>query len=121
MTILWPLWVLSQYALYRFRFNAFGMLAMLRLLFGIIVGALLWSRQAGAMVLLRVYLIFGAALTVFNLFNVVQFSLRFGSRVLFSFPVILSTGSSLGFLASLILFFSLSQRVRATYGSKLFG
>jgi zinc-ribbon domain len=121
LTILWPMWILSQYAVYHFRFTAFSALALLRLIIGIVAGITLWTRQAAAMVLLRIYLILGAGLSVFNLFNMLQWAVRYRSSAFVVLPVLLSTGSSLLFLGSLILYFSTSERVRATYGSKLFG
>jgi zinc ribbon protein len=121
LTILWPLWILSQYALFSFRLTAWSALVILRLIFGIVAGITLWVRQAAAMVLLRIYLILGAGLTLFNLFSMFQFALRYRFSALFGWRVLMSTGSSLLFLGSLILYFSLSERVRNTYGSKLFG
>jgi zinc-ribbon domain len=121
LTILWPVWILSQYALYQFHLTAFSALTLLRLILGIVAGITLWGRQAAAMALLRIYLILGAGLTLFNLFSMLQFALRYRFSALFGWRVLMSTGSSLLFLGSLILYFSLSERVRNTYGSKLFG
>ena len=120
-TILWPIWNLGQYAFFTFRLTAISALALARLVLGIIVGAMLWSRQAAAMVLLRIYLIAGAALMLYSVFNLLQFAARYRFSILFSWRILMSTGTSLVFLAAAILYFSLSERVRATYGSKLFG
>lgn len=121
MTILWPIWVLSQYAMRPFHLTPFVMAGLLRLLLGIVAGAMLWARNAGAMILLRIYLILGATLAFFNLFTLFRIAAHYNFAVLWSFPVLVSTGTSLFFLTAVILYFSLSERVRATYGSKLFG
>lgn len=119
-TILWPLWQLSQYAIYHFSFHTpLSMLGPLRMVFGIVVGAMLWSGKPVAMQLLRIYFVLAGALTLWNLFNWFQIIVRYHYNPIVSTSFIFGLGSSVAFLVSGVLYFSVSERVRATYGSKL--
>jgi hypothetical protein len=120
-TILWPLWVLSQYARFHFRINPLGVFGLVRLVFGVLVGIMLWTRQSAAMVLLRIHLAATALFTVYNLLTVLLFVVRYSYPRFAALPVFLSIAVSLVFLLSAIVYFSVSERVRANYGSKLFG
>jgi hypothetical protein len=119
-TILWPLWQLSQYAFYHFPFRGpFAWLGPLRLVFGIVVGAVLWTGKPVAMQLLRIYFIFAGALTLWSLFNWFRIIVRMHYNPLLSSSFIFGLGSSVAFLVCAVLYFSMSERVGATYGSKL--
>jgi hypothetical protein len=121
-TILWPVWVIPQYFIYHFVLSPFSVLGLLRLAFGIITGIGLWMTKPGAMALLRIYFVLSGLLAVLNVFSLILVAVRFHTlRFLSSTPVLWVTGSSLAFLAAGLLYFSLSERVRTTYGSKLFG
>jgi hypothetical protein len=120
-TILWPLWVLTQYAFFRFRLTPLSVIGLVRLAFGVFVGIMLWTRQSSAMVLLRIHLAVTAAFTAYNLFNLLLIVARFHYSPAVAWRVFSSTAVTIIFLLSVILYFSASERVRATYGSKLFG
>jgi hypothetical protein len=119
-TILWPLWQLSQYVLYHFAFRGpIWWLGPLRLVFGIVVGAVLWTGKPAAMPLLRIYYVFAGALTLWTLLNWLRLVMRADIHLGFPISFITITGSSIAFLISGVLYFATSERVRATYGSKL--
>jgi hypothetical protein len=119
-TILWPLWQLSQYALYHFAFRGpLGWLGPFRLIFGIVVGAMLWTGKPVAMQLLRIYFVLAGALTLWGLFNWTRIVLQYHANVLSNRTFIFGFGPSVVFLVSGLLYFSTSERVRAAYGSKL--
>ena len=120
-TILLPLWFLSQYARFQFRMGAPGVIGLVRLAFGVLVGIMLWTRQSAAMVLLRIHLAVTALFTAYNLITVLLFVVPYSYPRLATLPIFLSIAASLVFLLSAIVYFSVSERVRATYGSKLFG
>ena len=120
-TILWPLWVLSQYARFSFRMSPLSMLGLVRLAFGVFAGIMLWTRQSAAMVLLRIHLAVTAAFTAYNLVNTMLLMSRLHISPYTAWQVFLSFALSLVYFVSAVLYFSLSERVRATYGSKLFG
>jgi hypothetical protein len=82
---------------------------------------MLWTRQSAAMALLRIHLAVTAAFTAYNLFNLLQYAIRYSFSPLATWRIFSSAGISLIFLLSATLYFSVSERVRATYGSKLFG
>jgi hypothetical protein len=120
-TILWPLWQLAQYALYHFAFRGpFWWLGPLRLVFGIVVGAMLWTGKPVAMQALRVYFVYSGGLALWSLVNWVRILGRLHSDAYLMSSFIVGLGSSLAFLAIGLAYFSTSERVRATYGSKLF-
>jgi hypothetical protein len=120
-TILWPLWVLSQYARFNFRMSPLSVIGLVRLAFGVFAGIMLWIRQSSAMVLLRFHLAVTAAFTAYNLFNTMVLMSRYHISPYAAWRVFSSFALSLIYLLSAVLYFSLSERVRATYGSKLFG
>jgi hypothetical protein len=120
-TILWPLWVLSQYARFHFRMNPLSVIGLVRLAFGVLVGIMLWTRQSAAMVLLRIHLAATAAFTAYNLLVALLLMFRYTYVPFAALQVFSSIAVSVIFLLSAIIYFSVSQRVRATYGSKLFG
>lgn len=120
-TILWPLWVLSQYARLNFRISPLGVIGLVRIAFGVLVGIMLWTRQSASMILLRIHLATGAAFAAYNLLNVLQFLFRYQFSPLVAWRVFSSLGVTLIFFLSSVVYFSVSERVRATYGSKLFG
>ena len=121
-TILWPLWTLSQYSLSRFAFRGLpGAAGLLRLVLGIAVGVVLWMGKPAAMMLLRVYFALSGLLLLWSVVNWVRLLARFpdfSPRLLQ--PLVTGLGLSIVLFVSGILYFSRSQRVRATYGSNLF-
>lgn len=119
-TILWPLWQLAQYAFYNFAFRGpFWWLGPLRLIFGIVAGAMLWTGKPVAMQALRIYFVYAGGLTLWTLANWVRFVVNPNAHVVFPITFVVTTGSSVAFLVSGVLYFATSERVRATYGSKL--
>lgn len=120
-TILWPLWVLSQYARFNFRMSPLAVIGLLRLVFGVLVGIMLWTRQSAAMVLLRIHLGVTALFTAYNLINFLPFVMHYQFSPLVVWRVFSSFAVSLIYLGSAVIYFSVSERVRATYGTKLFG
>lgn len=121
LAILWPLWTLSQYARFHLRLSPLNMIGLLRLAFGVLVGIMLWTRQSAAMVLLRIHLALFALFTAYALVNMLRLMVRYRFSPFTTLQVFLSLGISIVFLVSMIIYFSASERVRATYGSKLFG
>jgi hypothetical protein len=121
-TILWPLWTLSQYGLSRFVFRGLpGAAALLRLGLGIAVGVVLWMGKPAAMTLLRIYFVLSGLLLLWTFVNWGRFFMRFPNfspRVLQ--PLVTGLGLSIVLLVAGVLYFSRSERVRATYGSTLF-
>lgn len=73
------------------------------------------------MLLLRIYLATTAAFTIYNLFSLLMIITRFHYPLLVAWRVYGTYAVSIIFLLSAIIYFSTSERVRATYGSKLFG
>ncbi len=120
-TILWPIWNLSQYARFHLRLNALNIIGLVRLAFGVLVGIMLWTRQSGAMALLRIHLAVFVVFVAYSLLNILQLLVRYQFSPLAALQVFLSLGISVVFLLSAVIYFSASERVRATYGSKLFG
>ncbi len=126
-TILWPLWTFSQYAMYNFvifrHLTLLGSLSLLRVALGIVVGIVLWTRSPAAIMLLRIYFAVAGVLTLWSIYNWVQLVARFHNNVSFPFVQSFVFGfiPSLVFLVAGIIYFATSERVRATYGSKLFG
>lgn len=121
-SIVWPLWVIPQYFRFRFVLSLLVAIGLMRLVLGIATGILLWMANPLGMIFLRVYFALASVLSVISLFRLFQFVGRYhNSAILFSSSVLMVTGSSLVFLAAGVLYFSISERVRATYGSKLFG
>jgi len=121
ITILWPLWVLSQYARFNFRMSPLAVVGLLRLVFGVLVGIMLWTRQSAAMVLLRIHLGITALFTAYNLINLLMYMMRYQFSPFAAWRVFYSFAVSLIFLGGVVIYFSVSERVRATYASKLFG
>jgi hypothetical protein len=123
-TVLWPFWTLIQYGMTGFsifsRFTPFALFAPVRVVFGIVVGVVLWTGQAAAIMLLRIYFAFAALLTLWSLFNVIQFALRYHGGLWYMRSLVTGLAPSIVFLVAGIIYFSVSERVRATYGSKLF-
>jgi hypothetical protein len=121
-TILWPLWTLSQYAMGRFAFRGVaGAAGLIRLGFGIVVGAALWTGKPAAMTLLRIYFALSGALLLWSMFNWARISMHYNVfSPSFLQTLLLGLGLPLVLLVSGVLYFSKSERVRATYGSKLF-
>lgn len=121
LTILSPLCTLREYLTYHYVLNSFTLMRLLHLAFEIAVGVMLWMAWPVAMVLLRIYFALSALLAFLNLFSLYRTAVHFNALwVLYSAPVLTVVGPSLAFLVGGILYFSLSQRVRATYGSGLF-
>jgi zinc ribbon protein len=125
-TILWPIWTVLQYAatilLVHFRFNPLFLLGLFRLVFEIVVGVVLWTGKPVAMVLLRIYFSLAGLLTLWGIVGWIMIILRF-SRAFESIGSIMSLLTlvlHVVFLVSAIAYFSMSERVKATYGSKLF-
>ncbi len=125
-TILWPIWTLLQYALNRFsilyHFTPLALLGPIRIVFGIVVGIMLWTGESAALMLLRIYLVLSGMLTVWSIFTWVQIIVRFPKYFasIGSITSLLTLVLNLVFLVVTIAYFSLSKRVKATYGSKLF-
>jgi hypothetical protein len=129
LTILWPMWILGHYALGFFDLRrSYGsimlrpdsVVGLLRVVFGIVTGALVWAENRSAMMFLRIYYAFGAALMLWTLLAWVRILSRvhLGPYVV---TWVINLAPSLIFLVAGILYFSLSQRVRNTLGSNLFG
>jgi hypothetical protein len=121
-TVLWPLWVLGQYAVHRIVFRAFGSLGLLRMLFGIVVGVFLWMEKPAAIMLLRIYFLLAVVLALWSIYNWGMFLMRYpGGFTSFGTLSSLLTGFALplALLAFGIVYFSTSKRVRATYGENL--
>ena len=125
-TILWPLWTFSQYAMYNFvifrHFTLLGSLSLLRVALGIVVGIVLWTRSSAAILLVRIYFAVAGGLTLWGIYNWVQLVARFHNNMSFPFIQSFLFGfiPSLVFLLAGIIYFATSERVQATYGSKLF-
>jgi hypothetical protein len=121
LTILWPLWTLSQYALHRFLFRAAGALGLLRTIFGIVVGVSLWMESRSALMLLRIYFVIAIALMAWSILSFATFMVRYAGG--FSSSLLASWLTSLFpyalFLVLGIAYFVKSERVRATYGENL--
>lgn len=98
-----------------------AVIGLLRLVFGVLVGIMLWTRQSAAMLLLRIHLGVTALFTAYNLIATLLFIMRYQFSPFAAWRVFSSFAVSLIYLGSAILYFSVSERVRATYGSKLFG
>jgi hypothetical protein len=118
-TVLWPLWVLGQYAFYSIGFRLIGVLGLLRMVFGIVVGVFLWTGNRAALVLLRVYFVISALLLAWSIYNVGTFMLRYHamSGILMSWTR--SQAPYVLFLVLGIAYFAMSERVRATFGENL--
>jgi hypothetical protein len=98
-----------------------GVLGLARLGLGIVVGVALWMAKPVAMVLLRIYLVLSSLLSALSVFGLVRAAAHFNTPwLLYSWPVLRGTGASIVLLLAAAAYFSLSERVRATYGSKLF-
>jgi hypothetical protein len=125
LTILWPLWTLSQYAfrysLHRFAFLAANVLWLLRTVFGIAVGVSLWMESRSALMLLRIYFVVATILVVWSIVSFATFvthyagALRSGLIV----PWITASLPYTLFLVLGIAYFARSERVRATFGANL--
>jgi hypothetical protein len=98
-----------------------AVVGLLRLVFGVLVGIMLWTRQSAAMVLLRIYLGVTALFTAYNAINALLLMLRYQFSPLVAWRVFSSFAVSLIYLGSMVIYFSVSERVRTTYGSKFFG
>jgi hypothetical protein len=120
-TILWPLWILSETVRTHFYLGPFGILSLARLAFMVVVGVALWMRHPAAMVLLRIHLVVGSLLTAYSVFSVLSFVLSREFVPVSFWPALSTIGLSVALLVSGAIYFSLSERVRSTYGSKLFG
>ena len=120
-TILWPLWQLSQYARFHLEFRGLGWLGLSRLGLGFVAGVLLWTKNPFAMALLRFYYALSALLSVWGVLNLVRAVKHFNAGPLFWEIFLRGFGSALLFLIAGVFYFALSRRVRATYGSNLFG
>ena len=101
--------------------NPLSVIGLVRLAFGVLVGIMLWTRQSAAIVLLRIHLAVTAAFTAYNLFNALSLMARYQISPLAAWRVYSSFALSLIYLLSAVLYFSISGRVRSTFGSKLFG
>ncbi len=125
-TILWPLWTISQYAIYHFaifrHLTALSSLGLLRLALSIVVGVVLWTRSPAAIMVLRIYFAIAGLVTLWALVNWVQILARFHNNISFTFlqSFIFGFVPYVAFLIIGIIYFATSERVRATYGSKLF-
>jgi intracellular septation protein A len=73
------------------------------------------------MVLLRIHLAVSAAFTAYNLLNLLLIMARYTYSPLVALRVFSSMALSIIFFLSAIIYFSVSERVRATYGARLFG
>jgi hypothetical protein len=130
-TILWPFWMVRQYARYlalhpHLLMNPMDDLRILCLAFGVVVGVTLWMQSPAAIFLLRIYFVFAGLLTVLNIGGLVLagfsqhiFNNRAGLEIWFRIAL-RAVGPSLVFLALGITYFSRSERVHATYGRRLF-
>lgn len=120
LTIVWPLWTLSQFVFRPFIFRAISALGLLRMAFGIAVGILLWAENRSALVLLRIYFIVAAVLVAWSFVSIATVMMRYSTLhfsmftgwIIAVFPYIL-------FLVLGIVYFTKSERVRATYGENL--
>jgi hypothetical protein len=73
------------------------------------------------MALLRFYYALSALLSVWGVLNLVRSVTHFNAGPLFWGIFFRGFGSALVFLIAGVFYFALSRRVRATYGSNLFG
>lgn len=128
MTILQPAWLLSFFGLARlperYFFRALFirpefLLGLLRVLFGIVTGALVWAEHRSAMAFVRIYYAWGVGIMLISLLSWAQ--VYFRSHETRSAVTLTSSAGPLASLVAGILYFSLSQRVRNTLGSNLFG
>lgn len=125
-TILWPIWTLLQYAATSFvflrHFTPLFLLGPARIAFGVVVGIMLWAGKPAAMVALRIYLALAGALMLWSIFGWVQMIVRFPRyfESIASISTLFNLALNLVFLVSTIVYFAMSRRVQATYGSKLF-
>jgi hypothetical protein len=125
-TVLWPVWTFLLYAVNRFsilyHFTPLALLGPIRIVFGIVVGILLWTGKPVALIVLRIYLVLAGMLMLWSIVTQIQIIMRF-PRYFESISGITSLFTlmlNLIFLVTTIAYFSLSKRVQATYGSKLF-
>ena len=126
-TILFPVWTLGQYAVYNFaifrHLTPLTSLSLLRLVFGIVVGIMLWTLAPAALMLVRIYFAVSGMLTLWGIYSWVQFFARYHNNSSFVYiqPLVFGFLPHVAFLMIGIIYFATSERVRATYGSKLFG
>ena len=118
LTVLAPLAVLFPVvALRRIPSNYFRP-EIVRVLYGVIVGIVLWSRQAIALMMLRIYFVVLAVTLGLSWLRLIALSLQSHTSV-FLFPVftavLMYTGGSILWFA----YFRKSIRVRNTYGSNV--
>jgi hypothetical protein len=100
-------------------------LRLLGLAFGVVVGVTLCMREPVAVSLLRIYFVLDGVVTVLNISGLVLLGFSQHVPFRFLFPVLFWSAlrwvvPSLVFLALGIAYFSLSERVQATYGRRLF-
>ncbi len=125
-TVLWPVWTLIQYAMTNFflvrRFTPLFLLGPVRIVFGIVVGIALWAAKPPAMVLLRIYFALAGMLTLWGTVSWIGIIMRLPRffESIGNLTSLLTLVLQIVFLAAGIAYFSMSKRVQATYGSKLF-
>jgi hypothetical protein len=120
LTMVWPLWTLSQYAIRPGMFRAISMLGLLRMAFGIAVGVSLWVQSRSAIMLLRIYFVIAIALTAWGFVSFTTVMMRYSTwESVILVRWLTAVLPYIIFLVLGIVYFTKSERVRATYGENL--
>ena len=126
LTIIWPVWTLSQYAIRPGMFRtsmlrAISGITLLRMAYGIAVGISLWAASRAAIMLLRIYFIVSVALMAWSIVSFSALMMRYSGGL--HAPTLISWLMAVLpytlFLVLGIVYFAKSERVRATYGENL--
>ena len=125
LTVLWPIWILGnyavQYAMYKrslISVRPLVVLGWVKLALGMAVGIVLWVRNSSAMSWLRIYYGLSTILFLFSTYSWVLIIIRYpGAGMMLS--LLYAYLPSTAFFLAGVLYFSFSQRVRATYGGNL--
>jgi len=127
LTIVWPVWTLSQYALRPAMLRtgmlrAISAITLLRMAYGIAVGISLWAASRSALVLLRIYFVIATILLAWSIVSFAGVMMRYpgslGLRILMSWLTAVLPYTL--FLVLGVGYFAKSERVRATFGENLF-
>ncbi len=120
LTMVWPLWTLSQFVLRPGMFRAISSLGLLRMAFGIAVGVSLWVQSRAAIMLLRIYFVVAVALTAWGIVSFATLIMRYST---WHFSMVsgwlIAVVPYALFLVLGIAYFAKSERVRTTYGENL--
>jgi hypothetical protein len=120
LTIVWPLWTLTQFVLRPGMFRAINALGLLRMAFGIAVGVSLWMQSRSAILLLRIYFVIAVVLTAWGMVSFATLMMRYSTwRFLMFAQWLTAVLPYMLFLVLGIVYFTKSERVRATYGENL--